>query len=270
MTQHICAVCRHTFGTSTFPGGSTTYCSRSCGTRWGAALIPQATSKPSVLISAKPVTAPALRLRQVMCGHSVPSYRGRTRARCDSCLRLASVVRPKPQVLSLPCGWCKREFETTRPTAKYCSRSCSSRKYPTTCTVTGCRRTHRAKGLCHRHYKEQYYPDRSMPQFDTDPMKKRRRDAIRSHRRRAAARGLNAENVDRQRVGERDGWRCGVCAKKVDPALVWPHPRSQSLDHVIPLSEGGEHTYANTRIAHLRCNVLRRDRGGNEQLALLG
>ncbi|WP_432050298.1 HNH endonuclease [Verrucosispora sp. NA02020] len=76
--------------------------------------------------------------------------------------------------------------------------------------------------------------------------------------------------MDRTRVGERDGWCCGICQNPIDPTLRAPHPKSQSLDHVIPLAEGGPHTYANTRISHLRCNVLRQHRGGGEQLALIG
>jgi 5-methylcytosine-specific restriction endonuclease McrA len=81
---------------------------------------------------------------------------------------------------------------------------------------------------------------------------------------------VHTENVDRDLVGERDGWRCGICRKRVDWTLVYPDRMSPSLDHVVPLSEGGEHTYANTRIAHLICNNLRRHHGGNEQLALIG
>jgi HNH endonuclease len=33
-----------------------------------------------------------------------------------------------------------------------------------------------------------------------------------------------------------------------------PHPELATLDHVVMLSEGGEHSYANVRLAHLVCN----------------
>jgi 5-methylcytosine-specific restriction endonuclease McrA len=55
----------------------------------------------------------------------------------------------------------------------------------------------------------------------------------------------------------------------VDKALTYPDLMSQSLDHVVPLAEGGLHTYANTRIAHLTCNITRGRHGGGEQLALV-
>lgn len=71
-------------------------------------------------------------------------------------------------------------------------------------------------------------------------------------------------------IFERDQWICGICKRPVDPTLSWPDPQSATLDHIVPISEGGEHTRANCRLAHLRCNSARRDRGGGEQLALIG
>lgn len=96
----------------------------------------------------------------------------------------------------------------------------------------------------------------------------RSRDA--EHRRRAASTGEHSERVDTSQIYERDGWRCGICRKRVDRRLAWPHPKSPSLDHVVPISEGGAHTKANVRLAHLTCNTARGARGGGEQLALIG
>jgi 5-methylcytosine-specific restriction endonuclease McrA len=41
----------------------------------------------------------------------------------------------------------------------------------------------------------------------------------------------------------------------VDRELRWPDPDSGSLDHVIPLIAGGEHSRENTQLAHWLCNV---------------
>lgn len=89
-------------------------------------------------------------------------------------------------------------------------------------------------------------------------------------RRRAAKHGATAEKFTPLEIFERDGWRCGICGRKVDRDLDWPHPKSASLDHVEPLSRGGEHSRANTRLAHLDCNIQRGNRGGDEQLSLVG
>ena len=61
-------------------------------------------------------------------------------------------------------------------------------------------------------------------------------------------------------VYERDGWSCGLCQAPVDPGLAWPHPMSASVDHILPLSQGGSHTLANVQCAHLSCNSRKCDR----------
>lgn len=61
-------------------------------------------------------------------------------------------------------------------------------------------------------------------------------------------------------VYERDGWTCGLCRLPVDPGLAWPHPMSASVDHILPLSQGGSHTLANVQRAHLSCNSRKSDR----------
>lgn len=61
-------------------------------------------------------------------------------------------------------------------------------------------------------------------------------------------------------VYKRDGWTCGLCRLPVDPGLAWPHPMSASVDHILPLSQGGSHTLANVQCAHLSCNSRKRDR----------
>lgn len=56
-------------------------------------------------------------------------------------------------------------------------------------------------------------------------------------------------------VFERDGWLCGLCHGPIDPTLAYPDPMSVSLDHVLPLSRGGEHSRSNTQASHLTCNL---------------
>lgn len=64
-------------------------------------------------------------------------------------------------------------------------------------------------------------------------------------------------SLSRIDVCERDGWVCGLCGKRVDASLAWPHPNSASLDHVVPLSAGGSHTLDNVQCAHLSCNMAK-------------
>ncbi len=41
---------------------------------------------------------------------------------------------------------------------------------------------------------------------------------------------------------------CGICGK----VLKY---EDMSIDHIVPLSKGGKHSYANTQPAHLKCNI---------------
>ena len=45
---------------------------------------------------------------------------------------------------------------------------------------------------------------------------------------------------------------------------------SPSLDHVVPLSLSGAHTPENVRLAHVRCNTAKGNRGGEELRLLSG
>lgn len=63
-------------------------------------------------------------------------------------------------------------------------------------------------------------------------------------------RGSFVEAVDRNILYQRDTGRCGICGEQVDP-------KDFHIDHIKPVALGGEHSYANTRIAHPRCNRTR-------------
>lgn len=74
--------------------------------------------------------------------------------------------------------------------------------------------------------------------------------------RRALKRGANGgEAVDPIRVFERDGWRCASCRKGTPLKLRGTiHARAPELDHIVPVSMGGKHTYANTQCLCRSCN----------------
>lgn len=91
--------------------------------------------------------------------------------------------------------------------------------------------------------------ERQRIRYNTDPEYQAKRKATKIRRKRAI-RGTQVEPVNREAVAQRDGWRCGICGGKVD-RKTW------SLDHVIPLSRGGSHTYDNVVLAHRSCNSRR-------------
>lgn len=89
-------------------------------------------------------------------------------------------------------------------------------------------------------------------------------------RRRARQHNAYVADVDRKRVFKLDAYRCHLCGKKCDRTKSVPHPKAPTVDHVIPLAAGGTHEPANCRTACFKCNAVKGDRGGGEQLALIG
>jgi 5-methylcytosine-specific restriction endonuclease McrA len=59
-------------------------------------------------------------------------------------------------------------------------------------------------------------------------------------------------------VYERDGGMCGICGEEIRMSDF-------TMDHIIPISKGGGHVYANVHSAHRACNVRR----GNRPLDVL-
>lgn len=59
-------------------------------------------------------------------------------------------------------------------------------------------------------------------------------------------------------VRREEGRTCWLCPDPIDLTLSYPHPRSFSVDHVIPLEQGGAPLdRTNVRAAHLDCNKRR-------------
>lgn len=65
--------------------------------------------------------------------------------------------------------------------------------------------------------------------------------------------------VRRQRLYERDHYRCYLCGAPTRSDVPTDHPWAPSLDHVVPRSQGGSDRDANLGTAHRWCNVARGD-----------
>ncbi len=174
--------------------------------------------------------------------------------RCNERDRQRTAARKR-----LSCSVCGQPFPDGPRRAMACSSACSewSRRFPgvprdrsRTCPVCGLAfiGTTMATKYC-----------------STDCMW-----AVNKGQRRARMVGAKCEPISRVAIFERDGWRCGLCGKRINKRLKSPHPLSASLDHIVPLSQGGDHVRTNVQASHLRCNLSKNDRGGGEQLLLIG
>lgn len=181
-------------------------------------------------------------------------------ATCRACRKVKSVPYqhqpdwvPKRQGLRKICSVCGTSFRT-----KTGRRTCSEQ-----CLADG------LCGLC---------VDCGTPTQRHPARGQRLCVACRDARRRARWRRKNAvrrgsEPVGRrlsiEELGERDGWRCHLCRKRVNPRWRAPDPRSATFDHLIPVSDGGNDSPENLRLAHWHCNSSR-GAGGVVQLLLVG
>jgi 5-methylcytosine-specific restriction endonuclease McrA len=93
--------------------------------------------------------------------------------------------------------------------------------------------------------------------------------AAQARRRACQKQARKTERVYRKAVYTRDKGVCQICFKRVNPALTHPDPGWATLDHVIPLAEGGDHTMQNIVLAHFSCNASKGQRHTMPQQQLL-
>ena len=64
------------------------------------------------------------------------------------------------------------------------------------------------------------------------------------------------KNITLESIIARDKGICKICGKPVDCSnrLLCP-----TIDHIIPMSKGGGHTWSNSQLAHFICNCRKRD-----------
>ncbi len=84
------------------------------------------------------------------------------------------------------------------------------------------------------------------------------------HRRKARmANAEEIEKIDRGYIISRDRGICHLCGKQVPPDLI-------ELDHLVPISKGGNHTKDNLRVSCRHCNRVRNHGRLPAQLLIFG
>lgn len=201
------------------------------------------------------------------CGHEFSGYPKRwCSAECKSAERYRNHSSPVNWSCPVPprrrCDWCARwYYDNGKP---HCSVECGAHLYDlarrqrfwliewrhcTTCDEVFPRAVHHAKSTMCR------------------SCTIRARRAKDKARRRGATTCGEAFTV--QEIGERDGWLCHLCGDPVVNREYNFGSLDPTIDHLVPVADGGEHTRANVKLAHMICNA-KRQTGGNVQLQLIG
>lgn len=113
---------------------------------------------------------------------------------------------------------------------------------------------------------------RSLGRFCSDACRTRQRDTDKDLNRRKNARRRLLGRSGRYKLADiaaRDGHRCHLCNRKVDMSLSGDHKQGPTIDHLIPLADGGDDVASNVALAHRSCNCARGSRG-TAQLRLVG
>jgi len=157
--------------------------------------------------------------------------------------------RPRKPPRFLECRWCGRNF-SGRAGRKYCSMLCARAMHPhakSTCEIT--------IGNCSECGSLFVRRAEQVGAFCSERCGRRARKRQRKHTMRAhgQARG---KRITIQSLGHRDGWRCHLCGKPVSQRRG-NKQRDPSIDHLLPVSQGGRHSWDNVALAHRRCNTLR-------------
>lgn len=202
------------------------------------------------------------------CGKEFTPTRDRFVACSMSCAQLARLGKkeatPKACKVWFPtCTQCHRVFTSKVSRSYLCSAECRKRatwKVVATkvCTLCGSSFTPPVGNA-----KPRLCSDACRDQMD-----KASRDKVRARRRVRMRKPQGSALVVRKQIYERDGWRCHICTKPVRRDAVVPHPQAPTIDHLIPLAEGGTHEPHNVRTAHFICNS-KRGAGGVVQLLLV-
>jgi 5-methylcytosine-specific restriction endonuclease McrA len=105
-------------------------------------------------------------------------------------------------------------------------------------------------------YRERYAENAEVILKRNSTWRRSNQDVIRSHHatRRARKREAFVEHVDRAQVFDRDGYICQRCGIQCDPVAVYPARNFATLDHIVALANGGEHSYANSQTLCGPCN----------------
>lgn len=211
----------------------------------------------------------SLRACTICCAEFAARDSGSSSCYCTPCRQaMASHYRhgtPRPERKERPCPHCLAMFTPTgRRVNTYCSPACSkdAQRSGTVCVLVLCEKCS--------------LPCRAFAQACMKSLcLKCRAGAVADRRGVSEARRRDAErngdsDIHWSTVGPRDLWRCHICGCKVrQVAGTAMEPQGATVDHLLPIVDGGPHAWENVALAHRSCNV-RRQAGGIVQLRLVG
>lgn len=171
-------------------------------------------------------------LRCAFCGHEQTLRSLQHIPRCSHCETLRRKRRQEQSKIK-QCAICGKAFIPKRSTAMYCSERCKKRS------------------IASRH---------------PEVIRERRKINKRLREARATKNGRVDYSITLSELMARDRGVCQLCGRPVDEsdyvyigeAFVAGNSYP-SIDHIVPLSKGGQHQWNNVQLAHRLCNSIKCD-----------
>ncbi len=202
-----------------------------------------------------------------MCGGAVPVFASSGRAR-QFCL----ICQPKPikksrkpytlrEIRRLICAnqKCAGSFVAVTAHQRFCCGKCRNTVNNLVWQESCRNRSERACSFCGERFCPSYGDMRQ--KFCSKECRVKFSNKNKSgntHRRRAKKYGGVFCSFDKKIVFDRDGWRCRACWIATPPERqgLKTHDAPE-LDHVVPLSAGGDHSIENTQCLCRSCNSIK-------------
>ncbi len=194
--------------------------------------------------------------------------KGKRNTWCKDCYKAWHRARYRPELGSVlaasTCARCGSPYQQRqrRPSA-YCSRQCKDKARQS--DLAAARRATKLPRPC-LYCGVIIGPERRVDAaFCSGRCNSAAHQAARKAARPVGATKRAGDLLSRVEVAERCKWRCGECGGPILRALSYPHMRSLSVDHIVPLAKGGATTIDNCQALHLVCNLRKGARLRSEQ-----
>lgn len=198
--------------------------------------------------------------------------------------------------MKLICTYCERQFEHVRR-VKYCSDECRREedkrnkrmhyvgKRKTCCDLCGAELPKYKTRFCCTEHKTRWAHIQSGAVSHDDILIKvcvvcgkkfktwKSREmtcskacSIEKHNKRLAGKIVDSD-ITLKKLAERDNQTCKICGQIVDwtdyimrDGYRITGRKYPSIDHILPISKGGEHRWGNVQLAHMICNSIKNDK----------
>ncbi len=152
---------------------------------------------------------------------------------CSICIKPFTPRSTRQHICSVPC----RQEDMRRKAATYYSGPAHAPRECAECVKT-------------------YTPEHGAAVYCGAPCATRAKRRVAHKKERARLRLATVESVNPTIVFNRDRWRCQLCGTPTPRRLRGSTTtNAPELDHIVPLSRGGEHSYRNTQCLCRACNA---------------